>query len=154
MKAGRRVVLDAEDIHDFSPQFRSELGTSVRCQNTRDTKVFDPVVVKVFGESLRVGCLPMLRHGNGLSPAGPTIDDGEQCVLAFAGRIERDNVHVDVRESLRGFGQMLQRALGVPVDFVPLAFRTGLAPSHDLFSHVGPVVGSLDDSERSLFPWV
>ena len=70
-------------------------------------------------------CLDVLDR-QGLGPAGEAVDHCEEVLEALGLRERTDQIDVDVIETLGRWFELLQRGLGVSLDFRPLTIQTCL----------------------------
>ena len=109
----RGAVLNAQQLIEFLPEVRRELGASVRSKIGGNTKSGNPVPNESSCTSLCLG----IRDRNSFWPTSETVDHREEVSHPLADWERSNQVNVECREARSWWDWCDERGTSVSVDF-------------------------------------
>ena len=124
----------SENLRDFGPQTRLELGASVGGDDVRNAELCDPTADEVAGDRLGVHG----GQGNRRRPPCEAVHDGQQVRVACRGWQRSNQVDMDVLEAGARRLEGAHGWLGVALNLCALAVGAGANVVPYVDANLGP----------------
>ena len=121
-------TLRAQELHQFSPQYRLKLATTISSGCWWSAKPWYPPTHKCFGNSL---CCDV-HYRNGFWPSSESVDAGEDVCVTVRRRKRPHNVEMNLVKSNVRCCKSGEWGDCMSLHLWPLALKTGSSPSPDI----------------------